>query len=690
MDFAASRRFEFPSSRKRPVAAMMDPEIRTSTRLAPETSWSVYTEGPLKGIGLAREAGLILAWDDAHRLYLYDLAGETREASRAPGKVLSGVISDDGSRVVLLGEGSRLWFLDQELQLLSEKSAPPEASSLAIDPHGRYVAVATRLGLNQFYSRHGKPAGRFDTIQALSHLVFVADKPLLIGAANHGLMMAFDLSSGRGGKIDADPIWQERQLSNVGRLAITGDGSMILASCFNHGVQRFDSNGDSDGSYHVNGTATHAVPDFAGRIIAVATLEGALILLNAGGNVRWRTELPRPAIALETDPLGRYLIHGNETGTISRLDFFGSVFPDRERESVAKGGGGGGHSSRKGQGSGTRTGSASSVRQPAWKATVASTEDQAGTTVLTVLDQPSHIAVFSNSLRLQLFTGAGENLGYAPTIQGVGRILRVTPGWIAAATDRAILTYNASKGEAQRVDASLVEVTHLSIRPESFGLGIVQERDRVGRLTIAGRWIWKRELAMPVEDIAIGAEGDLAISTDTGKLIVFDAGGQPSENFELDGGESLSLIEAVDKAPPGLAWITLARRSQVLRGHDRLGKVLWQSPVAFEAWQFMKLGKVALLAAADGRVQAFDGTGNLLEQGKASEGSKDLFAVTERGSVRRISRQGAHILCTDLQGRVTWRTVCDEPIGPMAAGTTGVAVMIGRSFSWFPGLDGPG
>ena len=661
----------------------MESEIQSSTKLAPETSWSVYTEAPLKGIGLAREAGLILAWDESRRLYLYDLTGEIRQALKAPGKVVAGVISDDGSRIVLLGEKSKVWFLDQDLELITERQGPPEATCVSVDPHGRFVAVATRTGLTQFYNRHGKPSGRFETIQALSHLVFVPDKAVLIAAASHGLLMAFELASAAGGKLSADPIWQERQLSNVGRLTMTGDGSMILASCFNHGVQRFDRNGDNVGSYHLNGTATHAVPDFAGRIIAVATLEGGLILLNAGGNVRWRTELARPAIALETDPLGRYLIHGHETGEIVRLDFFGAIFPGRDADSSeeprdrSK-------SSRKG---GARVTPATSVRQPEWTARVTGSDDQAETAVLAVLDEPNRIAIFSNTLRLQLFSASGENLGYAPTIQGVGRILRTSSGWVAAATDRSVVLYNATKGEAQKVDASLVEVTHLAVRPDDFGLGLVQERDRVGRLTIAGRWIWKRELPMPVEDLAINAEGDLAISTDSGKLIVYDAGGQPSEKFQLEGGESLSLIEAVDKAPAGLAWITLARRSQVLRGHDRLGKVLWQTPVAFEAWQFMKLGGVALAAAADGRVQAFDGTGHLLEQGKASEGNKDVFAVTGRGSVRRVSRQGAHIICADLQGRVAWRTVCDEPIGPLAAGKTGVAALIGRSLAWFPGLD---
>ena len=87
-------------------------------------------------------------------------------------------------------------------------------------------------------------------------------------------------------------------MSNVGRLAIDGEGSMILASCFTLGVQRFDLMGRNEGSYHLDGTVSHAVPDFPGRTIAAATLEGELILMNSAGNVRWRTRLARPVIAL--------------------------------------------------------------------------------------------------------------------------------------------------------------------------------------------------------------------------------------------------------------------------------------------------------------------------------------------------------------------------------------------------------
>jgi hypothetical protein len=653
---------------------------RQPSRLEPEPAWTVLTEAPLKGLGLAREAGLVLAWDEAEQLYLIDRNGEFRSVARAPGKVTAGVISDDGSRVALVGEGARLWLLDADLGVVAERPGPPEPLALAIDPHGRYALVSSKLSLNQFYDRNGKPAGRFDTVQPLAFLAFVPDRPFLIAGAAYGMILGFDLHTAGSGKLRAEVTWQDKQVSSVGRLTTTGDGSIVLASCFTHGVQRYDLQGNNEGSYHLGGTAVHAVPDFAGRTIAVATLEGELSVLNSAGNVRWKTGLPRPAVALEVDPLGRYLLYGHTTGEIVRLDLYGS---DRPRA-----------------GAGSRTAPAArdvtsagrsgtgSVRRPNWSAPVATTENQAETAVLGVIDEPPRVALFSSNLRLQLFETGGENLGFAPEILGVGRIIRSSPGWVAGATDRQIVVYNAGRNAAQRVDLSLVEVTHLAIRPDSFGLLVVQERDRAGRATVAGRWVWKLELKSAVEDVAIGPEGISALTDDAGRLTILDPAGLSAGTYQADPAEALSLIEAVDDSAAGVVWMTLASRAQVLRGHDLRGRVVWESPVAFEGWQFLRAGRVAVISAADGRAQAFDGFGNLRGQGKASGGgAKDLFGANPRGEPRRVSRQRENLICADLDGRVRWRAVCDEPIGPVAVGRSGAAALIGRSLAWFQGLD---
>ncbi len=100
------------------------------------------------------------------------------------------------------------------------------------------------------------------------------------------------------GKLEAEIIWQDRLMSNVGRLALNGDGGMILASCYTLGVQRFDLHGRNEGSYHLGGTVSQAVPDFPGRTIAASTLEGDLAVMNAAGNVR----LANPAGASDRGP----------------------------------------------------------------------------------------------------------------------------------------------------------------------------------------------------------------------------------------------------------------------------------------------------------------------------------------------------------------------------------------------------
>ena len=70
---------------------------RPSTRIDPETAWTVVTDSPLKGMALAREAGTILAWDEGNQLYLFDVKGESLSYSRVPSRILAGAISDEGA-----------------------------------------------------------------------------------------------------------------------------------------------------------------------------------------------------------------------------------------------------------------------------------------------------------------------------------------------------------------------------------------------------------------------------------------------------------------------------------------------------------------------------------------------------------------------------------------------------------------
>ncbi|MEW4570253.1 hypothetical protein AB1L88_20495 [Tautonia sp. JC769] len=663
-------------------------DASTGVQLQPRLAWTVVTDAPLKGLGLMREAGRIITWDEADGLVMSDLNGDRIWAVRAPGPIQGGAVSDDGSLVALLGESRRLWLFGPELELIADREAVADPLAIAVDPHGRFVAVSSRMDQTHLYTRFGRKAGEFETMQPLAHAVFVPGRPTLLGAAGHGSLFGIDLHPAGRGKLFAEVAWRESLLSNVGRLAVTGDGGTIIASCYIHGIQRFDAQGRSEGAYHLGGTAVNAVPDFIGRTMAAATQEGELFLLNRAGNVRWKTALPRPAVALEIDALGRWLVYGQATGEVSRIDL---------DESARAGPAGQGPASRSAVRAAPATApaparsavraapaAASPMRTPAWSVTVTETEDRAETAVLAVLDDPPRIALMTSSDRLELFTTAGRSLGKTPPIGGNGRLLRTAPGWIAAATDRELLLFDARRNAGRRLeDLNLVQLTHLQIRPDDFGLVAVQERDRIGRATTAGRWIWRKELPSAVEELAIGPDGLTAVTTDDGRLLLFDPAGNPVTGPQATYEEPLGLAPAPSGAPSDLALLSLARHRQILRGHDERGWVLWESPVPWESWQLETVGPAIVVSAPDGRAIAYDGTGRALGQGRDAV-APGIFAIGPGGEVLRVARRGPHLICDDLSGRVRWRALTNAGRAPLAAGRSGIATLIGRDLTWFP------
>jgi hypothetical protein len=70
-------------------------------------------------------------------------------------------------------------------------------------------------------------------------------------------------------------------------------------------------------------------------------------------------------------------------------------------------------------------------------------------------------------------------------------------------------------------------------------------------------------------------------------------------------------------------------------------------------------------------------------EGPASGSSNDNFCINDDAEPLRITRRSVHLICSTLDGRVRWRAVGEEPLGPFAAGQAGVAILIGQSLAWF-------
>ena len=117
-------------------------------------------------------------------------------------------------------------------------------------------------------------------------------------------------------------------MTSIGGLAITGDMGMILAACHTHGFSAHDGSGKNEGSYHVGGSVVRAVPDFSGRRIVAATTEGELLVLNRGGNVRWKTSPPATGCGDRRRCLGSI----PDSGYGRRGDSSGSIWSRVERD----------------------------------------------------------------------------------------------------------------------------------------------------------------------------------------------------------------------------------------------------------------------------------------------------------------------------------------------------------------------
>ena len=368
--------------------------------------------------------------------------------------------------------------------------------------------------------------------------------------------------------------------------------------------------------------------------------------MNSAGNVRWRTLLPRPLVALEIDPLGRYLIYGHATGEITRLDLFGGKQGRATPSTPARPAAASGQRARRGA-------PARCGRPTGWFPR-SNMEQQSETAVIAVVDDPPTIAVFTSPHRLQLFSTARPEAG-----------TRARP-WPASAASfgprRAgspprptgqILLCDLRRSTIRRLDVSLVQLTHLAIKPDDFGLapdpGARSDRQ-----------------ADPLEPLGLEARAPLSggrpgdrparICGDhhqrrptpglrsrrrvDGRLHI-----RPDRCTALDRG-ARGITRRRDLVEPGAASPVAARSRP--RRPGRSGSVPYPgrggrcSGSAASPWSPRRTA----------RALTCDGSGAFHAQGARAPIPTTSFASLPDGEPIRISRHGVHLIGATLDGRV--------------------------------------
>ena len=281
--------------------------------LPPTPTWAFTTDAPLADLQLARETGETLAADVAGGLYRLNQHGRIENISRGFKHLKCLAWSDTGTIGAAVLETQQLVCFDRRLQIRWSKRLFATVLGISIDPFGHHIAAGLSSSQTIVLGENKKVAAEFSSIRPLHFLRFVATYRDLIGAADYGVIQRQQL--------DGEPVWEEKLLSTIGDLAITGNGRFAYLAGFSHGVQVFDSEGYNHAGYVVKGAPSRISTSFDGKAVIVATQENYLYRMNPRGELLWAAEAPDAIVRVQMDPLGHGFVCGFESGRIIRFDW---------------------------------------------------------------------------------------------------------------------------------------------------------------------------------------------------------------------------------------------------------------------------------------------------------------------------------------------------------------------------------
>lgn len=281
--------------------------------LGPEWTWSFTADAPLVGLDLARETGETLVADTAGSVYLLDRRGRVVTLSRGLHALDEIAWSDAGELGAVVVDDHVLHVLSRQLRITWSYEFQQAILAIAVDPFGRHFACCLAGGETRILNASRKTVSRFETSRPLAFIRFVATETDLIAAAESGQIFRIEL--------DGTPLWRESCWSNIGDLAITGDARTVLIAGLNLGIQRFDGDGNSQGTYVIEGTPNRVAVSFALRRLITSTVENSVYWLDSEGEILWAADVPESIRTLRCDPFGTGIVCGFESGRVVRLDW---------------------------------------------------------------------------------------------------------------------------------------------------------------------------------------------------------------------------------------------------------------------------------------------------------------------------------------------------------------------------------
>jgi hypothetical protein len=270
--------------------------------------WSHQLAVPLRGLSLARERSWLFGWDARDGLYLWDHQGNLQAQARAPSSIASAAAAADGRHFVVLSQEGRMWSFAPDLTLRWEHGAAGRGGAVAIASEGERIAAAIGGSL-YLLDDNARGLWAVPVARPLRHMVFVPEKPLLIGSADYGFVGCFDAT----GKMH----WRDTPVANVGSLAVNGSGDCIVLACFSDGVCSYTI--DRSQSQRLAGEATCHLADvsYKGDALLMAGVENHVYLRTHEGSFRGQLEAGGFVVGIALAPMADYLVVATGEGTLA-------------------------------------------------------------------------------------------------------------------------------------------------------------------------------------------------------------------------------------------------------------------------------------------------------------------------------------------------------------------------------------
>ena len=270
--------------------------VLSGTGDLPSSCFQFRADSKITAFSGMREGGDFVVVDDIGTLYRINAEGRVLSLTRLPDPARAIAWADTGEAGIALIGKNTLVRLDEHFKTEWTVEVPFDCLSLSIDPHGVYSFVSSSERDALILDHRGKRAASFETMRPLSSTCFMSIEPVILGAAEHGLLGAY--------AVDGKKLWEEKHWSNVGQLAVAELEPRIFLAAMNHGIQVYDGSGSSVTAYILDGTVNHVAAGYEAETIYASTIEKQFYRLDSAGEILWMSEPEHDLCDLYCHPLG--------------------------------------------------------------------------------------------------------------------------------------------------------------------------------------------------------------------------------------------------------------------------------------------------------------------------------------------------------------------------------------------------